>query len=400
MITSPVLHAMMARGELCILQPDGTHLGDLPPHSAPKIILRISDSALLRPVLRRNPSIAFGEAYMDGRITLEKGDLGDLVTLFASALATTRMQHHRLVRLSLPLRRYLQQYNPARLARRRIAHHYDLSAELYEMFLDADRNYSCAYFKTPHDSLEVAQRNKQRLIANKLLLRPGLRVLDIGSGWGGLALALARSVEGLHVTGLTLSQEQLHVAKARAQAEGLAQRVAFHLRDYRAEQGQYDRIVSVGMFEHVGTCHYRTFFRKVNDLLAPDGVALIHAIGRMDGPGITNPWLRKYIFPGGYTPALSEVLPEIEKVRLWVTDLEILRLHYAETLRHWHGRFLQNRERIKTLYDERFCRMWELYLSAAEINFRHLGMMVFQVQLAKSISTVPLTRSYLQNDAA
>lgn len=338
---------------------------------------------------------------MDGHIVLEKGTLADCLRVLAHTAASDTDGGNAggagqwWEPLILPLRRRFLQYNPAVLARRRIAFHYDLSEELYALFLDRDRNYSCAYFNTPGDSLETAQANKQELIRRKLLLRPGMRVLDIGSGWGGLALSFARNVEGLSVTGITLSEEQRRIAEARARAEGLAHRVSFHLRDYRSEQGSYDRIVSVGMFEHVGVNHYGRFFHKLRELLAPDGIALLHAIGRKDGPGLTNAWLRRYIFPGGYTPALSEVLPAIEKQRLWVTDVEILRLHYAETLRHWRERFLAHRDRVRALYDERFCRMWELYLTAAEMNFRHLGLMVFQIQLSRDVLAVPLTREYL-----
>jgi len=279
-------------------------------------------------------------------------------------------------------------------ARRNVAHHYDLSDQLYELFLDRDRQYSCAYFRSPEDELETAQQNKKRHIAAKLLLQPGHKVLDIGSGWGGLALYLAAEC-GCEVTGLTLSEEQHKVSQGRAAAAGLADRVRFHLRDYREEEGQYDRIVSVGMFEHVGVVQYPTFFRKVNQLLTPDGVALLHSIGRMEGPGTTNPWLRKYIFPGGYSPALSEVVPAVERERLWITDIEILRLHYAETLCNWRGRFEENRERIRALYDERFCRMWELYLVGAELAFRRDRHLNFQMQLAKQVGTVPLTRDYI-----
>jgi cyclopropane-fatty-acyl-phospholipid synthase len=290
--------------------------------------------------------------------------------------------------------RRLHQYNPVPRARRNVAHHYDLSDQLYELFLDRDRQYSCAYFGSPEDDLDTAQESKKRHIAAKLLLRPGLKVLDIGSGWGGLALYLAGEC-GADVTGLTLSEEQHKVATRRAAAAGLSDRVRFHLRDYREETGRYDRIVSVGMFEHVGVNQYPTYFRRLSELLTADGVALLHSIGRMEGPGTTNPWIRKYIFPGGYSPALSEVVPEAERARLWITDIEILRLHYAETLRAWRRRFEHNRERICELYDERFCRMWEMYLVGAEIAFRRDGHLVFQMQLAKAVDTVPLTRDYM-----
>jgi cyclopropane-fatty-acyl-phospholipid synthase len=262
------------------------------------------------------------------------------------------------------------------------------------MCLDSDRQYSCAYFCAPEDDLETAQLNKKRHIASKLLLRPGDKVLDIGCGWGGLALYLATECD-VEVTGLTLSAEQHAVAECRAAAAGLSDRVHFHLRDYREEPGQYDRIVSVGMFEHVGVNHYDRFFAQLKSMLNPDGVALLHAIGRMDGPASTNPWIRKYIFPGGYSPALSEVTPAVERAKLWITDIEILRLHYGETLRAWRARFEQNRDRIRALYDERFCRMWDIYLTGSEIAFRRQSHIVFQMQMAKRVDAVPLTRDYM-----
>jgi cyclopropane-fatty-acyl-phospholipid synthase len=288
----------------------------------------------------------------------------------------------------------LHQYNPAPRARANVAHHYDLSDALYDLFLDADRQYSCAYFSHDHDDLEQAQRDKKRHVAAKLLLEPGVRVLDIGSGWGGLGLYMAEAGAG-EVVGITLSEEQLKVSRGRAARAGLADRVRFELCDYRALDGKFDRIVSVGMFEHVGIRHYPEFFGTVRDLLTDDGVALLHSIGRADGPGSTNPFIRKYIFPGGYSPALSEVLPVVERAGLWVTDIEILRLHYAETLRLWRQRFEANRARIAELYDERFCRMWEFYLVGAELTFRRMGHMVFQLQLARRQEAVPLTRDYI-----
>jgi cyclopropane-fatty-acyl-phospholipid synthase len=277
-----------------------------------------------------------------------------------------------------------------------VAHHYDLNDQLYDFFLDRDRQYSCAYFKTGDEPIEQAQLDKKRHIAAKLLLKPGQKVLDIGSGWGGMALFLSQQF-GVDVTGVTLSKEQLAVSNRRALEGGLADHVKFKLLDYRQENGRYDRIVSVGMFEHVGSDHYIEYFRKVKALLKEDGVMLLHAIGRMEPPGGTNTWLKKYIFPGGYTPALSEVLTAIEKVGLWVTDIEVLRLHYARTLRHWRGRFNANRERIKQMagYDERFCRMWEFYLAGCEVAFRYMNQMVFQIQIARRVDAVPLTRNYM-----
>ena len=276
------------------------------------------------------------------------------------------------------------------------AHHYDLNGRLYSLLLDRDRQYSCAYFPRGDETLDEAQAAKKRHIASKLLLdRPGLQVLDIGCGWGGMALTLARDY-GARVLGITLSTEQLEAARARAASEGLADQVRFELRDYREVAEQFDRIVSVGMFEHVGIDHYNTFFHVVRRCLKPDGVALIHAIGRSDGPGATNPWIQKYIFPGGYSPALSEVLPPAERSGLVATDIEILRMHYAKTLRLWRANLAARRDAISALYDERFCRMFEFYLSGSELAFRLQGHMVWQLQLTQpNAPTVPLTRDYM-----
>jgi cyclopropane-fatty-acyl-phospholipid synthase len=295
------------------------------------------------------------------------------------------------------LRRFkkrIDQYNPVGKAKENVAHHYDLSGALYDLFLDEDRQYSCAYFRTPDMTLESAQAAKKAHIAGKLLIEPGMRVLDIGCGWGGTALTLARDY-GARVVGVTLSEEQLNVAQARAAAAGLADRVEFRLMDYRAVTGSFDRIVSVGMFEHVGVPHYRDYFGKVHDLLAPDGVALIHTIGRTMPPSYTSPWFEKYIFPGGYCPALSEVMVAVEEAGLVETDIEVWRLHYAQTLRHWHDRFVARQGEALALYDERFCRMWRFYLVGAEMSFAHLRLVVFQVQLAHQQQSVPLTREYL-----
>jgi cyclopropane-fatty-acyl-phospholipid synthase len=360
----------------------------------PSATIRLHDPALQRKLIFR-PRLYLPEAFVDGTLILEEGSLFDLIDLLQLNIeAMPDGMLSRWLNGSYRLLRRLHQYNPYPRARRNVAHHYDLSDQLYELFLDRDRQYSCAYFHGEHDNLDQAQLDKKRHIASKLLIRPGHKVLDIGSGWGGLALYLAAEC-GADVTGLTLSVEQHRAATRRAAAAGLADRVRFHLRDYRDETGTYDRIVSVGMFEHVGINHYAAFFAHVKSLLAPDGVALLHSIGRMDGPGSTSPWLRKYIFPGGYSPALSEVVPVVERQRLWITDIEILRLHYARTLRAWRRRFEQNRERIKAIYDERFCRMWEMYLVASEVGFRRGGLMVFQMQLAKALDAVPLTRDYM-----
>ena len=276
-----------------------------------------------------------------------------------------------------------------------MAHHYDLSGRLYDLFLDKDKQYSCAYFEDENDGLEEAQHNKKRHIAAKLLLESDQKVLDIGCGWGGLALYLAREA-GVEVTGLTLSREQHGAAEERAREAGLDNQVRFRLQDYREEAETYDRVVSVGMFEHVGATHYREFFGKLRRLLKEDGVALLHTIGRAGPPGATNAWLAKYIFPGGYTPALSEMMAAIEKEDLWVTDIEALRLHYAGTLRHWRERFAANRDEIRDLYDEKFCRMWEFYLTGCEQSFRRMDQLVFQIQIARRRDAVPLTRGYIE----
>ena len=277
-----------------------------------------------------------------------------------------------------------------------MAHHYDLSDALYELFLDANRQYSCAYFISSDDTLERAQEQKQRHIAAKLLLRSGQRVLDIGSGWGGLALYLAH-VADLDVTGVTLSTEQHAYSQRRASEIGADDRVRFLLKDYRQQDGLFDRIVLVGMFEHVGVGHYTQYFEKFRDLLEDDGVTLIHTIGSAGGPGAANAWINKYIFPGAYVPALSEILPVIERAGLYVTDIEVLRLHYAETLKAWRHRFIARRQTVAALYDEQFCRMWEFYLAGWEAAFRHTGLVVFQIQLRKRIDTVPLTRDYISD---
>lgn len=361
----------------------------------PRAAIRLHDPALHR-ALAVNPWLKVGEAYMDGTLTIEDGTLTDFLELAA-------LNRHRIGAASgwEPIAhalnwslRWLQQRNPIGLARSHVAHHYDLSRDLFDQFLDEDLQYSCAYFRSPDESLDSAQRAKKRHIAAKMLLEPGQRVLDIGCGWGGMAIYLAQ-VAQVEVLGVTLSQEQHAVACRRAVQAGVADRVRFELRDYRSVSETFDRVVSVGMFEHVGVRHYPEFFGHLDRLLGARGIALLHSIGRREGPGYTNPWLRKYIFPGGYVPALSEVIATIEPTRLWVTDVEILRLHYAETLRAWRQRFEQNRDRIRRLYDDRFCRMWEFYLVGCEVSFRHDFSMVFQMQLTPDRTAVPLTRDYI-----
>ena len=394
MLIAGLLRRLVREGTLTVVDAGGRReviTGDRP---GPRATLRMTDRQIERQLLT-NPKLYFGEGYMDGRIVIEEGSLEDVLDLLTRNIAA--IENSAGGRLRLWLGRALHfvlTHNPVGKAQKNVAHHYDLSGQLYDLFLDRDRQYSCAYFATDNDSLEVAQHNKKLHLASKLLLEPGQKLLDIGSGWGGLGLYLAK-LENIDVTGVTLSTEQQKVSAQRAREEGLADRVRFHLRDYREQPGPFDRIVSVGMFEHVGPGHYREYFAKVKELLTEDGVMMLHSIGRMEPPGSTNPWLRKYIFPGGYTPALSEVLKAVEDVGLWVTDIEILRLHYAKTLHEWHRRFLQNRDRIRTLYDERFCRMWEYYLVGCEYAFRNLNQMVFQMQLTRRQDAVPLTRDYI-----
>ena len=343
-----------------------------------------------------NPELALGEIYTEGNFVVENGTIAD-------ALAILMDQPDVLPRSAKPrwwmryLVRRLRQFNPRGRSRSNVAHHYDLDGRLYSLFLDADRQYSCGYFETPDVSLDDAQLAKKRHLAAKLLIRRGDRVLDIGSGWGGLGLYLAE-MAGADVTGITLSNEQLQASNARAAERNLADTARYLLQDYRDASGPFDRIVSVGMFEHVGVDHYDTFFRRCAELLTDDGLMVLHSIGRSTGPDATSPWIAKYIFPGGYIPALSEVFPAVERAGLLVCDVEILRLHYAETLKAWRERFMARREEAVQLYDERFVRMWEFYLAASEMAFRKQGMMNFQIQLARRQDVVPMTRDYIPRE--
>ena len=382
-----LLREPIKAGRLSIIAPDGQlHIlqGAV---EGPEARIKIADERLLRRMLVV-PDLYVGEAYMEGMLTVEEGSLYDVLDFFACNLMP---RLHDADAVVLPS---AYQNNVVGKARANVAVHYDLNRTLFELFLDRDLQYSCAYFTNDRESLEEAQSNKKKRVAAKLLLKPGMRVLDIGSGFGGLALYLAREF-AVEVVGLTLSEEQWRVAQDRAKAAGLDTKVAFKLLDYREESGCYDRIVSVGMFEHVGRSHHDEFFRKIRELLTEDGVCLLHSIGRMAPPGATSPWLIKYIFPGGYAPSLSETLAAAERAALWITDVEILRLHYAETLRRWHQKFQSNRDQVRSLYDEQFCRMWEFYLQLCEVGYRRLKWMVFQAQIAKSLATVPLTRTYL-----
>ena len=396
MILDRFLSHLIRRGTLSVTFASGRKATFAGSEPGPDIAIKFADRATERRLFM-NPDLVLGEAFMDGTLTVENGDIYDFLELCLMNLSWD-LPDHWIQRLQGRLRRWsrgIAQYNPIGKAQQNVAHHYDLSDTLYDLFLDNDRQYSCAYYATGNETLEQAQDYKKCHIAAKLLLKPEHKVLDIGSGWGGLGIYLSET-SGAEVTGVTLSVEQHKVSQDRVKKRGVDDHVRFKLQDYRNEKNTYDRIVSVGMFEHVGVGHYEEFFRKIKELLSEDGVALLHTIGRADGPGTTNPWLAKYIFPGGYTPPLSEILPVIEQVGLYITDIEILRLHYASTLRDWRRRFNGNRDKVREIYDERFCRMWDFYLAGCEAAFRYGGQVNFQIQLARRQDAVPLTRDYIQ----
>ena len=392
-----LLNSMMARfvkvGQLTIIDADGNkHV-----HGSggePSATIRLTDKKLYRELFF-NPELKAGEAYMDGRLVCEEGGIRGLLNVFG---------HNRDGLRGHPLQKALKgwlkkirkwhQRNKTTASRKNVQHHYDLSNEFYKLFLDEDMQYSCAYWPRLDITLEEAQRLKKAHIAAKLHLKPGMKVLDIGCGWGGMAIYLAQNYD-VDVVGVTLSDEQLALGKERVKKLGLEDKVDLRLQDYRHVPETFDRIVSVGMFEHVGVTHFLEYFSTIKERLTEDGVALIHSIGRKGGPGTTGAWIRKYIFPGGYSPALSETFAEIEKAGLWVTDCEILRLHYAETLKVWEERFQANREQIAEMFDEKFCRMWEFYLVISELSFRLGKHMNFQIQLAKTVDSLPMARDYM-----
>jgi cyclopropane-fatty-acyl-phospholipid synthase len=395
------LGRIVKHGELTIVDADGTaRTYGRDDGSGRRVVVRLADHKVVRDVLR-HPKVGIGEAYMDGRLILERGDILDLLDLVTSNAPWEAGGPSRkaISRGGRKLMRKLALINWRRRSARNVAHHYDLSDRLYDLFLDSDRQYSCAYFRDPSASLEQAQADKKAHIAAKLHLKPKQNVLDIGCGWGGMALYLNR-VADVDVLGITLSREQLGVARRRAEAAGVANRVKFELTDYRDVEGEFDRIVSVGMFEHVGPRHYRSFFRKARELLTRDGVMLLHTIGRMGGPGVPNPWTNKYIFPGSYVPALSEIVAASEQTRLIAADIEMLRLHYAYTLAEWYKRVHERRAEIVALYDERFLRMWEFYLAYSLVGFRHGGMANYQIQYIRDRRALPITRDYLAEQEA
>lgn len=391
---SHMLKSFVRKGRLEVVDAEGrVHVfGGREP--GPEVVMRLTDPTLYRSLFF-NPELAAGEAYMDGRMSFEQSTLRDFLTLFSvNRLSLGSYPLQKVLRkVSRGLKRF-QQANPIGKAQKNVAHHYDIGNDFYRLFLDKGMQYSCAYFTSDTDTLEEAQQNKLRLIASKLALKPGQKVLDIGCGWGDMALYLAR-MENVDVTGVTLSKEQCALANEKAKALGLQDRVRFRLQDYRTVTERFDRLVSVGMFEHVGVHHYGEYFAKVNELMTEDGLMLLHSIGHMSPPGTASPWLRKYIFPGAYSPALSEVFPAVENNSLWVTDLEFLRVHYAKTLAHWDQRFQANRAKVAEMYDERFCRMWEFYLISAEMMFRTGSQLVFHMQLSKKRDAAPIVRDYI-----
>lgn len=393
MLFARFLKPLMKRGTLTIIAHDGTK-HEVGTGGAPKVTCTFHDPGL-GTKLFINPALYAGEAYMDGTLTIEDGDLFDLLDLVMSNIGATH--GHWAARMLKSIERFgglVRTYNPVKRAANNVAHHYDLSSTLYERFLDDDMQYSMAYYRSPNETLEQAQRNKVDHIAQKLCLEPGMSVLDIGCGWGGLALGLHQR-HGVNVTGISLSEEQIKVARRRADEADVGDGVKFLYQDYRETEGAFDRVVSVGMFEHVGLPMYRTFFKSVRERLSDDGVALLHTIGRADGPGATDSWTLKYIFPGGYAPALSEIVPHVEKAGFYITDVETLRLHYAFTLKEWRRRFMDHRAEMEKIYDARFCRMWEFFLASAESSFRNAFHVNFHIQMSPALEAVPLTRDYM-----
>lgn len=387
------LTRMMVVDRLSVTYPDG-ETRDYGPDSGAQVHVTIADDATLRAIVT-NPDLGFGEAFMDERVAPQNCSLDDVLTVLIRnrGAGDVPAWMKTLNRARFHARAFIQRNAPS-ASRRNVAHHYDISDDLYRMFLDEDMQYSCAYFRDPDMSLEDAQIAKKAHIASKLRLEPGMRVLDIGCGWGGMAMTLARDY-GCHVTGVTLSENQLATAEARVAAAGLSDQITFNLKDYRHVSGTFDRIVSVGMLEHVGVPNYGTYFNKVADLLDPDGVALIHTIARSGPPQAHSSWINKYIFPGGYVPSLSELAPALEHSGLWQTDIEVWRLHYAMTIRHWRDRFNAGLDEVRANYDERFVRMFQYYLTVCILAFEHQMQAVYHFQLAHKRAAVPITRDYL-----
>ena len=395
-LLSHLLDRFIQKGTLHVIDAEGTTHTFAGMAEGPEVTLKLHDPKLYRELFF-NSELKTGEAYMDGRLTVENGGtIHDFLFLFS--INRYSLESHPIQKVVIGISKILKrvhQWNPVQSAEQNARHHYDISRELYQLFLDDSMQYSCAYFADPdNDTLEQAQLAKKRHIAAKLQLKPGMTIAEIGSGWGSLACYLAK-IEDVRITAVNVSPEQIKASRERAEAEGVADRVRFEQMDYRNLRGEFDRIFSVGMFEHVGVPHFDEYFGKMKELLKPDGYMMLHAIGSMSPPSATSPFIRKYIFPGGYTPAMSEVYASTERSGLWVSDAEYLRLHYYHTLRHWRERFTANREKAKAIYDERFCRMWEYYLAASETSFRYWDLMNFQIQITRDQNVLPLTRNYM-----
>ena len=398
MLFARFLRPLMKHGTLVIIDHKGQN-HEVGTGLVPKVTVTFHDPSLGNKLFL-NPALHAGEGYMNGTLTIEDGDLYDLLELIMSNIGSNH--GHWAARMLRSIERFsglIRTYNPISRSARNVSHHYDLSSTLYERFLDDDLQYSMAYYTSPKNSLETAQRNKVDHIAKKLCLEPGMSVLDVGCGWGGLALGLHQRHK-VNVLGISLSEEQLTVARHRADQAKLSDGVQFLYKDYREVEGKFDRIVSVGMFEHVGLPMYGKFFKTMRERLVKDGVAVLHTIGRADGPGATDSWTLKYIFPGGYAPALSEIIPHVERAGFFITDVEAFRLHYAYTLREWRRRFMDHRDEMERIYDARFCRMWEFFLASAEASFRHAYHVNFHIQMSPTLETVPLPRDYMYNTAA
>ena len=366
-------------------------------NSNPLVTIRLTNKSIERKLFL-NPGLHLGEAYMNEELIIEKGTIEEFISLISNSyddfVSNNKIYkfYEYLSSVFMPF----QQINQLVNSKKNVAHHYDIDENLYKLFLDKDMQYSCAYFHNPNIGLDQAQKDKKEHIIKKLSINENMNVLDIGCGWGGMAIEIAKQT-GAKVKGITLSENQFKTASERAQKEGLSDRVSFALQDYRNETDQYDRIVSVGMFEHVGVRYFGTYLKKVHDILKDNGVFLLHTIGQRGKPTATSPWIRKYIFPGGYIPSLSEIMKETQKLNINIADIEILRLHYAHTLSHWYKNVMENRDKIIKMFDMRFFRMWEFYLLASKYSFINMGNVVFQIQISKNINNLPLTRNYIYN---
>ena len=366
-------------------------------NSNPLVTIRLTNKSIERKLFL-NPGLHLGEAYMNEELIIEKGTIEEFISLISNSyddfVSNNKIYkfYEYLSAVFMPF----QQINQLVNSKKNVAHHYDIDENLYKLFLDKDMQYSCAYFHNPNIGLDQAQKDKKEHIIKKLSINENMNVLDIGCGWGGMAIEIAKQT-GAKVKGITLSENQFKTASERAQKEGISDRVSFALQDYRNETDQYDRIVSVGMFEHVGVRYFGTYLKKVHDILKDNGVFLLHTIGQRGKPTATSPWIRKYIFPGGYIPSLSEIMKETQKLNINIADIEILRLHYAHTLSHWYKNVMENRDKIIKMFDMRFFRMWEFYLLASKYSFVNMGNVVFQIQISKNINNLPLTRNYIYN---